>query len=144
MSFIRMIVGLSLIIIIAIFAFMNNDMTSFEFWPFNVEVKVTQSVAIIVFLLIGYIIGKVDSWMSYSPMRKALRCQLRQNKKLNAQHQKLNETVQDLKGTIESSKNTINNTQKESSVSGTIAGAKDKVMSLFKRKEDEPKQDDYW
>lgn len=144
MGFIRMIIGLPLIIIIAVFAFMNNELVNFDFWPFTFKVTVSQSMAIIFFIVLGYIIGKVDSWMSYSSMRKALRCQVKQNKKLSAQQQKLSEKVQGLQGAIESSKTTINNTHDESSVSTAIAGAKDKVLNLFNRKKDDVKQDDSW
>ena len=81
MSFVKMIIGLPLIVIIAVFAFVNNDMAVFSLWPFNMEITVSLSVAVIFFIVFGYIVGKLDSWLSYAPLRRALRVQQRQNKK---------------------------------------------------------------
>ena len=71
MSFVKMIIGLPLIVIIAVFAFVNNDMAVFSLWPFNMEITVSLSVAVIFFIVFGYIVGKLDSWLSYAPLRRA-------------------------------------------------------------------------
>ena len=89
MSFVKMIIGLPLIVIIAVFAFVNNDMAVFSLWPFNMEITVSLSVAVIFFIVFGYIVGKLDSWLSYAPLRRALRVQQRQNKKLSREQQEL-------------------------------------------------------
>ena len=65
MSFVKMIIGLPLIVIIAVFAFVNNDMAVFSLWPFNMEITVSLSVAVIFFIVFGYIVGRLDSWLSY-------------------------------------------------------------------------------
>ena len=76
MSFVKMIIGLPLIVIIAVFAFVNNDMAVFSLWPFNMEITVSLSVAVIFFSVFGYIVGKLDSWLSYAPLRQAGNYQL--------------------------------------------------------------------
>ena len=100
MNFLKMLIGLPIIIIILIFAFMNNDLATFNFWPFYLEVTVTQSVAIVILILLGFILGKIDSWMSYSPLRRELRHRKKENKKLNKEHIKLTEQVSSLQGDI--------------------------------------------
>ncbi len=100
MSFIKMLIGLPIVIIVLIFAFVNNDLVTFNLWPFYLEITVSQSVAIIFLVLFGYIYGKFNSWLSYSPVRKALRQQKKENKKLNKEQQKLSEKVTDLEGNI--------------------------------------------
>ena len=104
MSFFKLIIGLPLIIIIAVIAFMNNEMVTINLWPFYIEITATLSVVIIFLALFGYIIGKLDSWVSYAPLRLALRNQLRQNKKLNAEQQRLVEKVEGLKENLENIK----------------------------------------
>ena len=101
MSFVKMIIGLPLIVIIAVFAFVNNDMAVFSLWPFNMEITVSLSVAVIFFIVFGYIVGKLDSWLSYAPLRRALRVQQRQNKKLSREQQELAGKVESLKGDLE-------------------------------------------
>lgn len=104
MSFVKMIIGLPLIVIIAVFAFVNNDMAVFSLWPFNMEITVSLSVAVIFFIVFGYIVGKLDSWLSYAPLRRALRVQQRQNKKLSREQQELAGKVESLKGDLENAK----------------------------------------
>ncbi len=104
MSFIKMLIGLPLIIVVLIFAFVNNDLVSFNLWPFYIEITVSQSVAIVFLLFFGFIWGKFDSWLSYSPVRRALRQQKKTNKKLNKEQLKLSEKVSDLEGSITSLK----------------------------------------
>lgn len=89
MGFIKMLVGLAVLIVVLIFAFVNNDLATFNLWPFYIEVTISLSVAIIFFVAFGFIWGKVDSWLSYAPVRKALRSQKKQNKKLSKEQEKL-------------------------------------------------------
>ena len=51
-------------------------------------------------ILLGFILGKIDSWMSYSPLRRELRYHKKENKKLNKEHVKLTEQVSSLQGDI--------------------------------------------
>ena len=62
MNFLKLIIGLPLIIAIAVIAFMNNEMVSINLWPFYIDITASLSVVIIVLTLFGYIVGKLDSW----------------------------------------------------------------------------------
>jgi|GEM_PF-247157 len=145
MSLVKMIIGLPLLIAIAIFAFMNNDMVTFDFWPFTTKVTISQSVAIVFFLLFGYFVGKLDSWLSYAPLRRALRSQLKQNRKLNEQQVKLCEKVEVLKEDLVNAKLETSGVRIEAS---SMPKLTDKIKGLFQRlpslPKKEPKSDDYW
>nr|QJR98146.1 hypothetical protein PlAlph_1500 [uncultured Alphaproteobacteria bacterium] len=140
MSFLKLVIGLPLIIVIAVIAFMNNEMVSINLWPFYIEITASLSVVIIVLTLLGYIIGKLDSWVSYAPLRLSLRNQKRQNKKLNAEQQKLVEKVEGLKENLESIKTTETAPANETKA-GAADQLKQKLSGLFKSK---PKSDDFW
>ena len=101
MGFIKLLIGLPLVVVILVFAFVNNDLATFNLWPFYVEITVSQSVAIVSFVVFGYILGKVSSWMSYAPVRAQLRKQKKENKKLNKEQQKLTEKVSGLQENLE-------------------------------------------
>lgn len=70
---------------------------SFLPWP---QDCVDTKLVLIVFLLYGYIIGRIGAWFSYSPIRSDLRRQKKANKVLNIEQAKLNETVTGLKQDI--------------------------------------------
>ena len=89
MGFMKLLIGLPILIVILIFAFVNNDLATFDLWPFYFEITVSLSVAVVFFILLGFILGLVWMWMSYAPVRKALRQQVKQNKKLSKEQQKL-------------------------------------------------------
>lgn len=55
---------------------------------------------LIIFLVYGYIIGRIGAWFGYSPLRRDLRRQKKANKALNKEQAKLNETVSGLKQDI--------------------------------------------
>lgn len=129
MSFIKMLIGLPLIIIVAIFAFVNNDMATFNLWPFYIEITVSLSVAIIFFIIFGFVFGELFSWMSYAPMRKSLRIQKKQNKKLNKEQQKLVEKVSGLQENIEN--------LKAEEIVEPKAPFKERFKNLFKRSKKE-------
>lgn len=141
MSFFKLIIGLPLIIIIAVIAFMNNEMVTINLWPFYIEITATLSVVIIFLALFGYIIGKLDSWVSYAPLRLALRNQLRQNKKLNAEQQRLVEKVEGLKENLENIKTNEQANAQPVEKANLSSKLKQKFSGLFKSK---PKQDDFW
>lgn len=96
MGFLKMLIGLPLLAVIVVFAFVNNDLVNFSLWPFYIEITVSLSVAIVFFILVGFIIGWFFTWLSYSPVRSALRLQKKQNKKLNKEQQKLTKEMEDL------------------------------------------------
>lgn len=55
---------------------------------------------LVIFLLYGYILGRIGAWFGYSPLRRDLRRQKKANKVLNKEQAKLNETVSGLKQDI--------------------------------------------
>lgn len=131
MGFIRLLIGLPLLIVILVFAFVNNDLVEFNLWPFYVEITVSQSVAIVAFILLGYIWGKISSWMAYAPLRAQLRKQKKENKKLNKEQQKLTEQVSGLQENIEALKT------QTAELMPPKPTFKERLKNLFKRKEKE-------
>ena len=130
MNFFKMLIELPIIIVVLIFAFVNNDFVTFSLWPFLVEITVSQSVVIVFLILFGFILGKLDSYISYSPLRKALRQQKKANKILNKEQQRLNEKVSDLEGNIVSLKEE-NKTIKENEPKLTM---RERLRRLFHKK----------
>lgn len=96
MGFVKMLIGLPLLIVILIFAFMNNDLVTFNLWPFYIEITVSLSVAIVFLLLVGFLLGSFFSWLSYAPVRKALRCQKKECRKLTKKQEALAKQVDSL------------------------------------------------
>ena len=101
MGFVKTLIGLPVITVLLIFAFVNNDLATFSLWPFSAEITVSQSVAVLFFVILGFLLGKFFSWLSYASLRKDLRKQKKKNKKLSKQQQILTETVSDLQGNLE-------------------------------------------
>ena len=131
MGFIKLLIGLPLVIVILVFAFVNNDLATFNLWPFYVEITVSQSVAIVSFVVFGYILGKVSSWMSYALVRAQLRKQKKENKKLNKEQQKLTEKVSGLQENLETLKT------QTAEILPPKPTLKDMMKNIFKRKEKE-------
>lgn len=131
MGFIKLLIGLPLIVVILVFAFVNNDLVTFNLWPFYVEITISQSVAIVFFVIFGYILGKISSWMSYAPMRVQLRKQKKVNKKLNKEQQKLTEKVSGLQENIDTLKT------KTADILPPKPTLKGFMKNIFKRKEKE-------
>ena len=129
MGFIKMLIGLPLVAVILVFAFVNNDLVNFSLWPFYIEITVSLSVAIVFLILVGFIIGWFFTWMSYAPIRKALRQQKKQNKKLNKEQQKLAKEMEDLHENLASLKELEAQMPKPS--------VSDKIKGLFLSKSSE-------
>ncbi len=89
MNLLKMLIGLPILLIVLVFAFVNNDLVTFSLWPFAFEVTVSLSVAIVFLFAFGFVFGNIFSWLSHSPLRKALRHHKRQYKKLNKEQQRL-------------------------------------------------------
>ena len=101
MGFIKTLIGLPIIIVLLVFAFVNNDLANFILWPFSLELTVSLRVAILFFVVLGFLLGSFFSWLSYAPLRKDLRQQKKKNKKLSKQQQILTDAVTDLQGDLE-------------------------------------------
>ena len=104
MGFVKTIIGLPLAFALLVFAFVNNDMATFSLWPTAIEITVSLSVAIVFLVLVGYFIGWLFAWLSYAPIRKALKNQKKQNKKLTKEQEKLTKEVEGLQTNIDSLK----------------------------------------
>ena len=141
MSFLRCIIGILLVISVAVLAFMNNQMVDANLWPFYINITVSLSVVIVVLVLCGFLFGKIDSWLAYSPLRSALRNQKRQNKKLNAEQQKLVEKVEGLKENLHNINTASPLSVQQAKEPGRLARIKQKLLRLIKKK---PTQDDFW
>ncbi len=105
MNFIRRLIGIPLIIIVIIFAVINNDFATFTLKPFNLDITVSLSVLILVLFFAGYLLGRLDSFAANAPLRAQLRHQKKTNKVLNKEHEKLHETVSSLQENLEHLKN---------------------------------------
>ncbi len=104
MGIIKLIIGLPLLLILLVFAFVNNDMASFSLWPLGIEVTVSLSVAIVFLVLIGYILGWFFTWISYGSVRSSLRAHKKENKKLSKEQEKLVKEMEGLHNNIENMK----------------------------------------
>ena len=124
MGFVKTLIGLPVLVVVLVFAFVNNDLATFNLWPFAIELTVPLSVAILFFVIFGFVFGGLFSWLSYAPVRKDLRKQKKKNKKLSKQHQLLSETVSDLQGDLEQIK-----AEKEA-----LAPSKPSWRDFFKKK----------
>ena len=70
-----------------------------SFYPYTYDC-INPQVVLFVFLIVGYLIGKLNSFFNYLPIRRDLRMQRKANKELNQEHEKLNTTVIGLKQDI--------------------------------------------
>ena len=126
MGFIKFIIGLPIVVLLLTFAFTNNDLVTLKLWPTDIEIITSLSVAIVFFVLTGYIIGWLFTWMSYSSVRSALRAHKKQNKKLSKEQEKLAKEVEDLHGNIE--------TMKASNPLPEAKSFREKLLSVFYKK----------
>ncbi len=96
MGVIKLLIGLPLLVALLVFAFVNNDFVTINFWPFYLEMTVALSVVVVFFAAAGFLVGSFFAWLSYAPVRAALRDQKRQNKKLSKEQEKLVKEVEGL------------------------------------------------
>jgi len=128
MGFIKTLIGLPVLIVILVFAFFNNDLATFNLMPFDAEITVPLSVAILFFIILGFLLGSFFSWLSYAPLRKDLRKQKKKNKKLSKQQQLLSEKYSNLQGDFEQVK-----AEKEA-----LTPEKPSWLAFLKKKTEEP------
>jgi len=98
MKFLHYLIVLPLIGI-ALWAIFGAEADGIRF-PFGPEEGFKTQYVLIVFMLLGYFIGRIGAWFAYSPLRHNLRMQKKANKALNKEQIKLNETVTGLKQDI--------------------------------------------
>ena len=73
MNFIRRLIEIPLVIIVIIFAVVNNDFATFTLKPFNVDITISLSVLILILFFAGYLLGRLDSFVANSPLRSQLK-----------------------------------------------------------------------
>ncbi len=143
MSFLRFLLFLPTMVVLAVLAFFSSGDVKTEIWPFLGEngeplvVEIKISILIIALSFFVFLYAKIDSWFAYSGLRSELRAQKRQNKKLNVEQKKLVEEVEGLRENIDSVTPIVPKNKKE----GKLEAFKNKVSSWFKPK---PKEDDFW
>lgn len=101
MNFIRRLIEIPLIIVVIVFAVINNDFATFNLKPFNLDITVSLSVLILVLFFAGYLLGRFDAFVSNAPLRTQLRYQKKANKALNKEHEKLHEKFSSLQENFE-------------------------------------------
>ena len=101
MNFVRRLIGIPLIIVVIVFAVINNDFATFTLKPFDIDITVSLSVLILILFLAGYMLGRLDGYVANAPLRSALRTHKKTNKALSKEHEKLHATVSDLQENIE-------------------------------------------
>ena len=103
MNFIRRLIGIPLVIIVIVFAVINNDFATFTLKPFNI--KISLNVLILILFFSGYLLGRLDGYVANAPVRSQLKIHKKTNKALNKEHEKLHATVSNLQENIEYLKN---------------------------------------
>ena len=53
MNLLKMLIGLPVLMVVLVFAFVNNDLVVFSLWPFAFEITVSLSVAIVFLFTFG-------------------------------------------------------------------------------------------
>ena len=69
----------------------------FAQWP---QDCISPQVVLVISLAVGYLLGKLNSWFNYLPLRQDLKQQKKNNRVLNIEQEKLCHTVDDLKQNI--------------------------------------------
>lgn len=129
MNFIRRLIEIPLIIVVIVFAVINNDFATFNLKPFNLDITVSLSVLILVLFFAGYLLGRFDAFVSNAPLRTQLRYQKKANKALNKEHEKLHEKFSSLQENFEVLK------QQEPKV--PAVPLKEKIASFFSFKKED-------
>lgn len=105
MNFIKSLIEIPLVLLVVVFAVVNNDFATFTIKPFNLDITISLSVLILVLFFIGYLLGRLDGFVANAPLRSQLKVHKKTNKALNKEHEKLHATVSNLQENIEYLKN---------------------------------------
>lgn len=131
---IRMLISIPIIAAILVFAFVNNELVTFNLWPFEIEITSSLSVVIIGLILLGFVLGRISAWFAYLPLRATLVVHKMQNRKLSKEQQKASDEVAGLKDSIDSLKKKDIEKPK-SGEEAEIAGLKNTLVKLFRSPE---------
>lgn len=129
MNFIRKLIEIPLVIIVIVFAVINNDFATFNLKPFNLDITISLSVLILVLFFTGYLLGRLDSFVANAPLRAALRQQKKSNKVLNKEHEKLNEEHEKLNEKFSHLQVNLETMKQKENVSNS--SAKEKFANFF-------------
>ncbi|MBR1841404.1 MAG: hypothetical protein IJ778_04665 [Alphaproteobacteria bacterium] len=97
MRFVYYLIVLPIIAIVAWLLYgisTSEEGIAFAQWP---QDCIKPQIVLIIALALGYILGKLNSWFNYLPLRYDLKQQMKTNKVLNIEQEKLNHAVNDLK-----------------------------------------------
>ena len=64
MNFLRLLIKIPLLVIVIIFAVINNDFATFNIKPFDISITVSLSVLILALFFAGYLLGRIDSFVA--------------------------------------------------------------------------------
>ena len=126
MGFVKFIISIPLLVLLLVFAVVNNDFVTLKIWPTNIEIITSLSVVIIFLVFLGYFFGWLFTWISYTSVRSSLRSHKKQNKKLSKEQEKLAKEVENLQENIE--------TLKSADFTPIKISWKDKFKNVFSRK----------
>jgi cell division protein FtsB len=133
MKLLHYILALPLFIIAAwaIYSAESTDGITFLLWPQDkTSISWNTQLVLFVFLLYGYICGRIGAWFAQAPMRRELRLQKKANRNLTKEQNELNKTVSGLKQNVtalqEQAKIAVNST--ETDESGILAKIKYKFL----------------
>lgn len=112
MNFILKLIEIPVIIVVIVFAVINNDFATFNLQPFNLDITISLSVLILILFFAGYLLGRFHSFVANAPLRASLKQQKKTNKALNKEHEKLSEKYSNLQENLESIKNNEEKTPK--------------------------------
>ena len=126
MGFVKLIIGLPLFVLLLLFAIVNNDFVTLKLWPTDIEIITSLSVVVFVLFILGYLVGRLFSWLSYAKVRSSLRAHKKQNKKLSKEQEKLTKEVEGLQDNIQEMKTASSVNNKRS--------LKERFRNIFSRK----------
>lgn len=133
MKLLHYIFALPLIVIAAlvIYCAESNEGVSFDFGTFGVTPGYNTRLVLFLFLLYGYICGRVGAWFAHAPVRHELRRQKKANRALSKEQSKLNETVTGLQQNVATLQQEKAKAQAAASVNKETLGWVNKVKDKF-------------
>lgn len=101
MPLLKTLIGLPVLVVVLVFAFVNNDLATFSLWPFALRLRF-RSAWPLSFSSLSAFFSETCFLDVLCPVRKALRQHKKQCKKLNKEQQKL---VREMEGLHEDLEN---------------------------------------
>jgi cell division protein FtsB len=131
MKLLHYVLALPLFIIAAwaIYGAESSDGITFILWPQEkTSISWNTQIVLFVFLLYGYVCGRIGAWFAQAPIRKELRLQKKANRTLTKEQDELNKTVDGLKQNVTA-------LQEQAKIAGNNSNAdKNSIFAKIKRK----------